>query len=56
MKKLFPLTKKNHVMNTRLAEKFKVNYANTERFRKSAVTYMQNLLNEDSKRILKIMS
>ena len=55
MKKLFPLTSKSHLMNTRLTEKFKVQHAKTERFRKSAVTYMQNLLNEDTKKIQKIM-
>ena len=55
MKKLFPLSNKSHLMNTRLTEKFKVQHAKTERLRKSAVTYMQNLLNEDSKKIHKIM-
>ena len=32
-------------MKTRDAERFRVEHANTERFRNSAIIYMQNLLN-----------
>ena len=56
MKQLFPLASKNHPMKKRISEKFKVQYANTERYRKSAVPFMQHLLNEDSKKIQKIFS
>ena len=35
-------------METRKSEKYKVQHANTERLKKSAVIYMQNLLNEYS--------
>ena len=43
---MFPLNVKSHHMPTRKNEKFKVQYANTERFRKSSIIYMQNLLNQ----------
>ena len=43
---MFPLTKKMHQMNTRKIEKYYVNHAHTERLQKSAVPYMQRLLNE----------
>ena len=56
MKKLFPLSKKNHGMNTRLTEKFKVNKAKTERYRKSAIPYMQNLLNIEAQNIAQVLS
>ena len=36
-------------MNTRNKEKYLVQYANTERLKKSAIVYMQNLLNKDEK-------
>ena len=36
----------NHAMLTRKSEKFQVDFCNTERFRKSSVIHMQNLLNE----------
>ena len=44
---MFPENKKSHVMNTRQKEKFKVEFANTQRFKNSAIIYMQNLLNEN---------
>ena len=56
MKRLFPLTSKNHSMKTRTIEKFKVNSANTERYKKSSIPYMQRLLNEDAKKIQKFLS
>ena len=43
---MFPLNDKRHEMGTRKPEKFKVIKANTERFKKSAMIYMQNLLNQ----------
>ena len=42
-------------MKTRLSAKFKVHKANTERYRKSAIPFMQNLLNEDEMKIQKIL-
>ena len=56
MKKLFPLSDKNHHMKRRSAEKFKVHYARTQRYKKSAIPYMQSLLNEDAKKIQTILS
>ena len=47
LKRLFPLEKHNHSMKTRTQSFFKVNKARTERYKKSAIPYMQNLLNED---------
>ena len=45
-KDMFPLNDKNHQMETRNADKYKVQYANTERLKTFALIYMQNLLNE----------
>ena len=47
---IFPLTKKQHNMETRKEEKFKVNFAKTERYRKSSIPYMQRLMNEFAKK------
>ena len=46
MKNMFPLNEKSHQMNTRKGEKYRVQYSNTERLKNSAITYMQNLLNQ----------
>jgi hypothetical protein len=46
-KNMFPENKKLHTMETRNPEKYKVTNANTERLKKSAIVYMQNLLNEN---------
>ena len=43
--KMFPL--KTRKQNTKKGEKFKVNFAKTERFRTSSIPYMQKLLNEN---------
>ena len=51
MKKLFPLAEKKHGMATRTQEKFKVYKAKSERYKKSSIPYMQNLLNENAKKI-----
>ena len=46
-KHMFPENMKTHHMETRMPEKFQVQHANTERFRKSSIIYMQHLLNEN---------
>ena len=51
---MFPLNRKMYQMNTRNKEKYLVQYANTERLKKSAIVYMQNLLNKDEKQMHKI--
>ena len=43
---LFPTNQKEHYMKTRKHPKYKVDFANTERFRKSSIITMQNMLNE----------
>ena len=45
--KLFPLTKANHVMNVRNQIKYHINKANTERYRRSTIPYLQRKLNRD---------
>ena len=47
MKTLFPLNNAHTGMETRHREKFLVTHANTERFKMSAIPYMQRLLNTD---------
>ena len=47
MKKMFPINEKNSQIETRHKETYKVNKANTERYRQSAVPYFQRLLNEE---------
>ena len=49
MKMLFPLNVQNNETKTRHKETYKVNKAYTERYRQSAVPYMQRLLNEDER-------
>ena len=44
-KVLFPLN--NHVKKLRHSEKFKVKFVANERYKKSSIPYMQNLLNQD---------
>jgi hypothetical protein len=43
---MFPKTMKTHQMETRNPYIFIVEHANTERFRKSSIIYMQHLLND----------
>ena len=50
MKHMFPLNVKAHSMDTRYDDKYKVQFANTERLKNSAIIYMQNLLNENDKK------
>ena len=45
---MFPLNEKLHDMKMRREAKFTVKYAKTERLKKSAIPYMQKLLNEQS--------
>ena len=45
---LFPMNEKMHPMKTRENNKFKVNFANTDRLKNSSIISMQNMLNEDS--------
>ena len=47
IKCMFPLQEKLHKMDQKYSEKFIVNYANTERYFKSLIPYMQRLLNND---------
>ena len=47
---MFPENNKDHKMETRRPDKYKVQHANTERFRKSSIIYMQHLLNEDAEK------
>ena len=47
VKHMFPENKNSHDMNTRNPEKFQVQFAKTERFKKSPIIYMQKLLNEN---------
>ena len=49
LKHLFPKNSKEHQMNTRNSEVYKVYHANTKRFQQSPIIFMQNLLNEDEK-------
>jgi len=47
-KHMFPLNKKTHHMKTREKETYEVQFANTERLKKSPIIYMQRLLNKYS--------
>ena len=47
MNKMFPLNDKKHEMITRDNEKYKVQFANTERLKNSSIIYMQRLLNQN---------
>ena len=44
-KQMFPLNEKIHGMDLRSKEKFKVQHANTNRLKNSAIIFMQKLLN-----------
>ena len=48
--KLFPLKKINHVMSVRNPLKYHINKANTERYKRSTIPYLQRLLNKDSQK------
>ena len=44
---IFKLKTKNHSMKTRKRQKFKIDFAKTERLKTSAVTHMQRLINQN---------
>ena len=44
---MFPKNLKEHSMDTRNNEVFRVQHANTSRLQNSAIIYMQKLLNDD---------
>ena len=44
-KNIFPIRDKVHVMEKRNQEPFEVSFANTERFKRSSIPYMQRILN-----------
>ena len=46
---MFPKNIKTHTMTFRNTEKYEVQHANTARLKKSAIIYMQQLLNEHEK-------
>ena len=45
VKDMFPMKKNEHSMKKRKSEKFQVKRVKTERYRRSALPYMVNLLN-----------
>ena len=45
IRSMFQTNNKTHQMETRFAENYEVNHANTERLKNSPVIYMQRLLN-----------
>ena len=47
LKGMFPKNDKQHTMNLRKSEKFKVEKTFTERYKNSPIVYMQRLLNSD---------
>ena len=51
MEKLFPRKVTKHEHNLRNPDDFETNYARTNRYKNSAVPYMQKLLNEDAKKL-----
>ena len=50
-KKMFPLSKKLHSMKQRKGRKFLQKHANTERYIKSSIPYMQRLLNLENNKL-----
>ena len=45
--KMFPLNDSNHQMTMRNPDKYVINFSRSERHRRSAVPFLQRLLNED---------
>ena len=45
-KDMFPLNNKSHEMQTRIEDKYEVQFAMTNRLKNSPVIYMQKLLNQ----------
>ena len=54
--KLFPLNNPRHGMRVRDPLKYKINKANTERYKRSSIIYLQRLLNENNKKRKKEMN
>ena len=52
MSHLFPLNNRNKGYAIRRKLKYKIQFANTERYRKSPVIHMQRLLNEDNENMI----
>ena len=50
LKEMFPRNQQNHDMGKRRVESFQVKRALTERLRRSAIPYMQRLLNEENRK------
>ena len=50
VKNIFPLNKAQSTIDTRKPEKYHVNMARTNRYKKSAVPYMQRLLNNENEK------
>ena len=50
---LLPLRTKEHDMQIRQSDKYKVDFANTERLRNGSIITMQNYLNEDNMQKIK---
>ena len=56
MKDMFPLRRENRNEKRRHTNKYKVNMANTSRFKTSSIPYMQNILNEQDKKNRKLLN
>ena len=52
----FPKHPEGHIMRKRYSDRYLVNKANTERYKRSAVPYLQRLLNEDHLKQKKILN
>ena len=48
---MFPISKKSHPMKQRKGRKFLQKHANTERYFKSSIPYMQRLLNVETNKM-----
>ena len=44
---LFPENDKTHIMKKRTTEKYRVNFANTDRYKNSSIITMQKMLNQN---------
>ena len=54
--KLFPLNSQKHVMEVRNPHRYRINKANTERYKRSSIPHMQRLLNDEIKKRKKDMN
>ena len=55
MKTMFPVNETSHSMMKRHSEKFKVNKATTNRYKLSAIPYMQRMLNDNDKELQRMI-